>query len=124
MKGARGSILAQVLILSAVASLMCAAILRSRLQPALTAAGAVDRVRDDLAASAAVNRVTEVWARLGSCASDSREGVSCAGFGCDCVCAVSDPGPGADLNPVSGGPPATVTSASSGEACRLSAVRQ
>ncbi|MFI5344811.1 MAG: hypothetical protein ACHQ51_00405 [Elusimicrobiota bacterium] len=116
MTGERGSILAQVLITSAIASLLCASILRARLQPALTVAGAVDRVRDDLAAQAAVNRVTEVWTRLGVCKTDGDAGVRCSGSGCDCSC-VLDP---AERGAAAG----TVTSVSSGGACRLTAARQ
>lgn len=116
MRAERGSILAQVLITSAVASLMCAAILRARLQPALTTAGAVDRVRDDLAAQGAVNRVTEVWSRLGACSSDLDSGVRCGGAGCICSCVLEPAQPEAAAT--------TVTSVESGGACRLSAVRQ
>ena len=118
MKDARGSILAQVLIMTAVASLMCASILRSRLQPALVTAGAVDRVRDDLAAQAAVNRVNEVWSRLGSCATDADAGVRCGGSGCDCVCTIAPAQADAAA--------ATVTSSASppGGVCLLTAVRQ
>lgn len=115
MSGRRGSILAQVLILTAVASLMCAAILRSRLQPALTTAGAVDRVQDDLAAQAAVNRVTEVWMRRGACGTDGGAGVLCAGVGCDCACNL--------LSPETRRRVATVSSTSYRGVCRLTASR-
>jgi len=118
MRGERGSILAQVLITTAIASLMCASILRSRLQPALVTAGAVDRVRDDLAAQAAVNRVTETWTRLGACASDLSAGVRCGGAGCDCSCELSP------AQPDAAGASVTSTSSSSGGACLLKAVRQ
>jgi hypothetical protein len=110
----RGSVLAQVLVFSAVAGLMCATILHARLQPALSSARAVDRVRGDLAAQATVNRVTAVWSRLGSCSSDSREGVSCVGQGCDCRCAVSTGGL------VIG----ELVSAAQGGACRLDAAER
>lgn len=111
MSGERGSILAQVLITTAIASLLCVSILRARLQPALTTAAAVDRVRDDLSEQAAVNRVTEVWTRLGVCATDGEAGVRCRGSGCDCAC---------DLDPAEpGAAGAVVASASAGGACRL-----
>ncbi|MDE2509756.1 MAG: hypothetical protein KGL74_01420 [Elusimicrobia bacterium] len=116
MNGERGSILAQVLITTAIASLLCASILRARLQPALTTAGAVDRIRDDLAEQAAVNRVTEVWTRLGVCKSDGEAGVRCRGAGCDCSCDL-DP-----AQPYTAG--ATVASAAAGGACRLTASPQ
>jgi hypothetical protein len=90
MRSERGSILAQVLILTAVASLMCASILRARFQPALTSSRAVERVQDDLTAQAAVNRVTASWIRGGSCATDPRAGILCWGkVPCDCSCEVS-----------------------------------
>ncbi|HEX4047481.1 MAG TPA: hypothetical protein VH309_06585 [Elusimicrobiota bacterium] len=90
MRNARGSILLEVLLMSVVASLMCAEILRARLQPALTAAGGVERVSTGLGAQAALNRVTAVWARLGTCQSDPGAGVVCSGpgTGCECSCAV------------------------------------
>jgi hypothetical protein len=115
--GARGSVLLHVLIMSLVTSLMCAAVLRTRLQPALTAADAVSHVQDDLAAQAALNRVTEAWSRLGSCASDESVGIHCEGGGaCACVCAVAAYEPGVST--------ATVTAAPSGGACRLTAARE
>jgi hypothetical protein len=108
---ARGSALLQVLVMTAVAGLICASILSARLQPALAGANAVGRVADDLAQQAAINRVTEVWARAGRCASDASAGVDCgASVGsCRCTCAVA------------GG--VTVTSVANGEACAIAASR-
>jgi hypothetical protein len=116
MRSERGSILAQVLVTTVVASLLCASILRARLQPALTTAGAVDRVRDDLGAQAAVNRVTEVWTRMGVCRTDGGAGVRCSGSGCDCSCVLD--------SAEAGVPAAIVTSVPAGGACRLTATRQ
>ena len=116
MKGRRGAILAQVLLATMVAALMCSAILRARMQPALTAGAAVEHVQDDLAAQAAVNRVNEVWARLGACSTDMDRGVRCAGSGCDCNC-VLDPAE-------TGSPVVAVASSASGGACALTAARQ
>jgi hypothetical protein len=116
MRGRRGAILAQVLLATMVAALMCSAILRARMQPALTASAAVDRVQDDLSAQAAVNRVNEVWVRLGVCSTDMDRGVRCAGNGCDCNC-VLDPAQ-------NGATSSSVTSAAAGGACVLTASRQ
>ncbi|MBI3564817.1 MAG: hypothetical protein HY079_06445 [Elusimicrobia bacterium] len=113
MRGERGAVLAQVLIMSVVAGLLCAAILRARLQPALTTARLQSRVADDLAASGAVNRVVEVWARKGVCGSDGDAGVACAGLGCRCECVVR---PFAES-----GRSVRVAAAASGRACALSA---
>ena len=69
---------------------LCTAMIGSRLQPALVTANVVDHVRDDLSEQSAFNRVSEVWARLGSCSSES--GVLCQSTGasaCDCDCTVS-----------------------------------
>lgn len=88
----RGSVLGQVLVLAAVAGLMCATMLRARLQPALTAARATDRVQGDLLAQAAVNRVTAVWSYTGTCGSSPKDGVTCVGEGCDCRCRVASAG--------------------------------
>lgn len=107
MRGERGSVLLQVLVVAAVAGVICAAILRARLQPAMAAAGAVNAVTDDLSAQSAINRVNEVWIRNGSCSSDPAVGVSCSGSGCSCTCAVA----GA----------AAVTSVPYGGACSLTA---
>lgn len=108
----RGSVLLEVLMMSVVASIMCAAILRSRLQPALTAASGVERVSSGLAAQAAINRVSEVWGRLGVCSSDVNAAVYCSGIGCGCSCLVSPAAPGSK---------AIVKSSPSGGACALTA---
>ena len=118
MKDERGSILLQVLLMAVVASLMCATILRARLQPALTAASGIERISSGLAAQAAVNRVSEVWARLGVCTSDAKAGIYCSGSGTDCACScvVSASTPG--------GSAASVKSSPSGGACTLTAAGQ
>lgn len=109
--------LAQVLVLAVVASLLCAALLRARLQPALNTARVRDRVADDLAAQGAVNRVVEVWSRAGACGSDGALGVQCAGSGCGCTCVV--------LPFARGGYAVQVTSlpAGPGQSCALQATR-
>jgi hypothetical protein len=118
MRGERGAVLLQVLVMAMVASLMCATILRATFQPALTAAAGVERISSGLGAQAGVNRVNEVWARLGVCTSDPTAGVQCLARGsassCACSCSV--------LPTASGGPAATVTSSPSGGACALTAV--
>ena len=86
---ARGSALLQVLIVTVVAGLICASIMRARLQPALAAANAVQRVENDAAAQGALNRVQQVWMAGGSCSSDAASGVSCGGSGCSCACTVA-----------------------------------
>jgi len=102
----RGSALMQVLVLAAVAGLICASVMRARLQPALAAANAVSRVENDASEQAALNRVQQVWMANGSCTSDAAAGVSCGGgSGCSCTCAVSGLG--------------TVTAAANGGACTL-----
>lgn len=101
----RGSALMQVLVTAVVAGLICASILRARLQPALAAANAIQHVQNDAAEQGALNRVQQVWMSGGSCSSDASAGVSCSGFGCSCTCAVAGLG--------------TVTAASSGGACAL-----
>ena len=102
----RGSALLEVLIMAAVAGLICASVMRARLQPALAAASAVSRVVNDAAEQAAINRVQQVWMAKGSCKSDAAAGVSCGGgSGCSCTCAVSGLG--------------TVTAAAYGGACAL-----
>ncbi len=117
MRGERGAVLAQVLMLAVVASLLCASILRARLQPALTTSRVVARVSDDLAAQGAVNRITEVWVRRGTCQTDATNGVYCnrpvSAGPCDCTCAV---------DPFSGKTPVvTVVSTPFGRACSLAA---
>ena len=102
---ARGSALMQVLVVAVVAGLICASILRARLQPALAAAKAIQRVSDDAVEQAALNRVQQVWMAAGSCASDAAAGVVCSGAGCSCTCTV------AGL--------ASVTAVPSGGACTL-----
>ena len=116
MKGERGAILLQVLVVAMVAALMCATILRARFQPALTAAAGLERISSGLAAQGAVNRVTEVWSRLGTCTTALGAGVNCSGSGCACTCAVSATAPGAYA--------ATVASSPAGGACALKAVGQ
>ena len=116
MKDESGAILLQVLVATMIASLMCATILRMRLQSALTAAAEVERVSSGLAAQGAVNRVTEVWGRLGTCQSDPSAGVACSGSGCACSCVVSSITPGAYA--------ANVASSAFGGACALTAVGQ
>jgi len=101
----RGSALLQVLIVSAVAGLICASILRARLQPALAAAQMVQRGESDAAEQGALNRIQQVWMAGGSCASDAAAGVACSGGGCSCSCEVAGLG--------------TVTAAPSGGACTL-----
>jgi hypothetical protein len=113
MRNRRGSVLLEVLMMAVVASIMCATILRARLQPALTAASGIERVSSGLAAQAAVNRVSEVWGRLGVCASDVKAEVYCSGMGCACSCLVS---PGAPA-----GSKVIVKSSPSGGACALTA---
>lgn len=100
-----GSALLQVLVAAAVAGLICASIMRVRLQPALTAANAIQRVENDAAEQGALNRVQQVWMAGGSCASDATAGVSCGGSGCSCTCAVAGLG--------------TVTAVPRGGACAL-----
>ena len=107
----RGSALLQVLITAIVAAIICASIIRTRLQPALTAAGAVQRVQNDASEQAALNRVSQVWMAGGSCSSDATAGVSCAGAGCACACKVTA---------ASGAILGTVTAVPSGGACTLS----
>ncbi|MBI4061971.1 MAG: hypothetical protein HY403_11140 [Elusimicrobia bacterium] len=86
----RGSILAQVIVSILFMAVIAATVLRARLQPSMNAANAVSRVAEDLAARAAISRVTEVWTRLGSCATDNSVGVVCPGGvpGADCNCTV------------------------------------
>lgn len=106
LRSERGSVLAQVLAAALLMAIITASVLRARLQPAMNAANEVARAGSDLAARAALNRVAEVWARLGSCASDASAGVACAGGGCACRCVVGS---------------VVVTSAPRGGACALSA---
>ena len=101
----RGSALLQVLITAVVAGLICASIMRARLQPALTVANAVTRVQNDAVEQAALNRVQQVWMAGGACASDATAAVLCSGSGCSCRCAVAGLG--------------TVTAAPNGGACAL-----
>lgn len=101
----RGTVLLQVLVIAIVAGVICAAILRSRMQPALAAAQAVQRVENDAAEQGALNRVQQVWMAAGSCSSDAAAGVSCSGSGCSCTCTVMGLG--------------TVTARASGGACNL-----
>jgi hypothetical protein len=102
----RGSVLLQVLVASVVGGLICASIMRARLQPAMTVANAVLRVQNDVGEQGALNRVQQVWmAADASCTSDPAAGVSCRGSGCSCTCAVAGLG--------------TVTAAPSGGACAL-----
>ena len=103
---ARGSALLQVLVLVVVAGLICASIMRARLQPALAAANAVQRVADDAAEQGALERVRQVWMAGGSCSSAAAAGVSCSGAGCSCSCTVAGLG--------------RVSAAPSGGACALS----
>lgn len=84
----RGAVLAQVLVATVLLAIITTSILRVRLQPALLAAGAVTRAGEELSARGALNRVSEVWGRLGSCASDVTTGVRCSGSGCRCTCVV------------------------------------
>ena len=114
MRGQKGSVLAQVMIFTVVAGLMCATVLRSRLQPAVSSARAVNQIKDDLAAQGAINRVVAVWSRSGACASDPAQGVSCLGAGCRCACAVSS----------AGAVVADVDSKGAGRACTLVASRR
>lgn len=107
MRGERGSVLLHVLVVAALAGVICATILHSRYQPAITAANAVNAVTGDLSAQSAINRVNEVWIRNGTCSSDATVGVGCSGSGCSCTCTVT----GA----------ATVTSVANGGACSLTA---
>jgi hypothetical protein len=100
-----GSALLQILIMAVVASLICASIIRTRLQPALTAAHSLQRVENDVGTQGALSRVQQVWMAGGPCSSDSTAGVSCTGSGCSCSCTV------AGL--------ATVTAAQSGGVCSL-----
>jgi hypothetical protein len=101
----RGSALLQLLVAAAVAGVICASIMRARLQPAMTVANAIQLVENDAAEQAALNRVQQVWMAQGSCASDATAGVGCSGSGCSCTCAVAGLG--------------TVTAAPSGGACAL-----
>lgn len=117
MRGERGAVLAQVLVLAVVACLLCASLLRARMQPALDVARVRDRLADDLAAQGAINRVEEVWTRVGVCASDGLAGVECFGSGaaCDCAC---------NVRPFANGAPAArVVSAPLGGSCSLTATR-
>lgn len=113
MRGERGAVLAQVLMMAVVASVLCAGILRARMQPALTTERVRARVADDLSAQGALNRVTEVWVRKGVCGSDAAAGVACVGLGCRCSCLVR---PFTDSARA-----VTVTARASGRACALSA---
>lgn len=86
----RGSALLQVMIAALVAGLICATVMRVRLQPAMAAAQAVRRVQDDGAGQGAINRVIQVWMQTGSCSSDTAAGVDCGGgSGCTCTCMVA-----------------------------------
>jgi len=107
MRNERGSVLLHVILMAALAGIICTAILRSRMQPALAAANTVSRIQDDMTGQSAINRVSGVWGSRGTCASDSAAGVSCSGSGCSCRCTVD------------GG--ATVTSVSAGGGCTLTA---
>jgi hypothetical protein len=122
MRSARGAVMLQVILVTVVATLMCAALLRARFQPALTAASDVDRVANGLEAQAAVNRVTEVWARLGVCGSDPLAGVACAGMGCACNCVVTTDGGGGEERGARSA--VGVASSPSGGACALTAASQ
>jgi Tfp pilus assembly protein PilX len=101
----RGSALVQVMIAAVVVAIICASVIRSRLQPALMTANAAQNVEKDAAEQGALNRVQQVWMAKGSCASDAAAGVSCTGAGCACVCSVANLG--------------TVTAVPSGGACAL-----
>ena len=87
----RGSVLAAVLVMALVGGLIASELLSSRLQPALLTAQRVNRLADDMAGQAALSRVGEVWARGGSCSSDSSQGVSCTGPGSGCSCECDTP---------------------------------
>ena len=102
----RGSALMHVLLVTMVVGLICASIMRARLQPALAAANMVEHIQSSAADEAALNRVTQVWMSGGSCSSDATAGVSCSGSGCSCRCTVTGLG--------------SVTAAVSGGACSLS----
>ena len=94
----RGSALLQVLVTAVVAALICASIIRTRMQPALTAANAIQRVSDDAAEQGSINRVHQVWLAADRCSSDTTlpplgPGVSCVPSAalptCSCVCSVA-----------------------------------
>lgn len=97
----------EVLVVAAVAALIAASIIRSRLQPALTAAGQVQIVRDDLSGQGALARVRQVWMSGGTCSSSASAGVVCSGSGCSCSCTVAGLG--------------SVASVRKGGACSLTA---
>jgi hypothetical protein len=102
----RGAVLLQVLVTAVIAGLICASIMRARLQPAMTVANSVQRVENDAAEQGALNRVEQAWMAAGSsCASDNAAGVTCRGAGCSCTCSVAGLG--------------TVSAAPSGGACAL-----
>jgi hypothetical protein len=101
----RGSALAQVLILAAVGGLIAARLIQARLQPSMLSALTERRLADDLAGQKAASKVAEVWARDGSCSSDSSAGVTCSGLRCSCRCDVD----GTELR--------AVPAAGTGESC-------
>lgn len=89
MKERRGTALPLVLIVCATAGLLCASLMRARLQATLTAAGTTRRIQDGLAEQAALNRVQQAWMASGSCTSNAAAGISCRGSGCRCACTVT-----------------------------------
>lgn len=93
MRGRRGVVLLQVLILAIVIGYISALLLRLTLQPAMTTALVVDGVGQRLTASAAYNKAQAAWQVGGVCGSAPGLGVVCTGSAGTCGCDCSMPGP-------------------------------
>ncbi|MFI5346552.1 MAG: hypothetical protein ACHQ51_09285 [Elusimicrobiota bacterium] len=82
--------LAFAVVLTLLIGYIAALILRARMQASLGTANAVRRTAEDMSVQSAANAVAAAWALAGaSCASNPGLGVSCAGFGCSCVCTLA-----------------------------------